>query len=104
MTGRYQSPIGRALRVGVWSHRKREADEPGLAAGSAMGISKWLVLWTLTAVSLITLSLPTLIVIGASFTAGDIIAFPPDGFSLRWYGEMWEAERDQGDGGKRPQH
>ncbi|MEM9224585.1 MAG: ABC transporter permease [Pseudomonadota bacterium] len=55
-----------------------------------MGISKWLVLWTLTAVSLITLSLPTLIVIGASFTAGDIIAFPPDGFSLRWYGEMWE--------------
>ncbi|WMS43710.1 ABC transporter permease [Acuticoccus sp. MNP-M23] len=54
-----------------------------------MNLSKAIVLWTLTAFSLITLSLPTLIVIGASFTAGDIIAFPPDGLSLRWYGEMW---------------
>jgi len=52
-------------------------------------MSKGFVLWTLTAFSLVTLSLPTLIVIGASFTAGDIIAFPPDGLSLRWYGEMW---------------
>lgn len=54
-----------------------------------MTLSKSLVLWTLTGFSLLILSLPTLVVIGASFTAGDIIAFPPEGLSLRWYGEMW---------------
>ncbi|MEO1103896.1 MAG: ABC transporter permease [Pseudomonadota bacterium] len=54
-----------------------------------MNRSKALTLWTLTGFSLVILSLPTLVVIGASFTSGDIIAFPPDGFSLRWYGEMW---------------
>ncbi|MEM0908630.1 MAG: ABC transporter permease [Pseudomonadota bacterium] len=52
--------------------------------------SKAVVLWSITAFSLVTLSLPTLIVVGASFTAGEIIAFPPEGFSLRWYGEMWQ--------------
>jgi len=51
--------------------------------------SQSLVLWTLTGFALLILSLPTLVVIGASFTAGDIITFPPDGLSLRWYGEMW---------------
>lgn len=55
-----------------------------------MNRSKAIVLWTLTCFSLVTLSLPTLIVVGASVTAGDIIAFPPDGLSLRWYGKMWE--------------
>jgi putative spermidine/putrescine transport system permease protein len=28
---------------------------------------------------------PLIIVIGVSFTAGDYISFPPQGFSLRWY-------------------
>ena len=51
---------------------------------------KKIVLWTIVWLSLITLSLPTLIIIGASFTAGDIIQFPPDGFSLRWYARMWQ--------------
>ena len=54
-----------------------------------MNRSKSIVLWAITAFSLLTLSLPTLVVVGASFTAGDIIAFPPEGLSLRWYGEMW---------------
>lgn len=47
--------------------------------------------WTiglLVAFSVVTLSLPTLIIIGASLTAGEIIQFPPDGLSLRWYGEL----------------
>ncbi len=44
----------------------------------------------MTGFCLVTLSLPTLIVIGASFTAGDIIKFPPDGFSLRWYQRLWQ--------------
>ena len=47
--------------------------------------SKLLVLWALTGFSLVTLSAPTLVVLGASFTAGNIIAFPPDGLSVRWY-------------------
>lgn len=52
--------------------------------------SKAIVLWTLTGFSVLTLTLPTLIIVGASFTAGDIIAFPPEGLSLRWYGELWQ--------------
>lgn len=46
------------------------------------------VVWTLVALSLITLSAPTLVVLGASFTAGNIIAFPPDGLSLKWYASV----------------
>ncbi|WBU61262.1 ABC transporter permease [Paracoccus albus] len=34
---------------------------------------------------LLILTLPTIIVVGASFTQGNIIAFPPEGFSLQWY-------------------
>lgn len=49
---------------------------------------KSIVLWTLVTFSLVTLSLPTIIIIGASFTSGDIIQFPPDGFSLRWYDRL----------------
>ncbi|MEM7694758.1 MAG: ABC transporter permease [Pseudomonadota bacterium] len=52
-------------------------------------MSKSMTLWALTSFSLLILSLPTVVVVGASFTAGEIIAFPPDGFSLRWYSEMW---------------
>ena len=55
-------------------------------------LGKALVLWTITSVCLITLTLPTLIVVGASFTAGEIVAFPPQGLSLRWYGELWQLD------------
>jgi putative spermidine/putrescine transport system permease protein len=48
------------------------------------GRTHW-VLWLIVGFSLITLSLPTLVIVGASFTAGKIIAFPPDGLSLKWY-------------------
>lgn len=34
---------------------------------------------------LLMLTLPTIIVVGASFTQGNMIAFPPEGFSLKWY-------------------
>jgi putative spermidine/putrescine transport system permease protein len=43
------------------------------------------VMWLIVGFSLVTLSLPTLVIVGASFTAGKIIAFPPDGLSLKWY-------------------
>lgn len=54
--------------------------------------SKAIVLWGIVWAVVITLSLPTVIVIGASFTAGEIIAFPPEGLSLRWYGELWQLD------------
>lgn len=53
--------------------------------------SKSVVMWVLVAFSVISLSAPTLVVIGASFTAGNIIAFPPEGLSLRWYAAVANA-------------
>jgi putative spermidine/putrescine transport system permease protein len=50
---------------------------------------KTIVLWIIVWLDLILLSLPTIIIIGASFTAGDIVQFPPEGFSLKWYGRLW---------------
>ena len=37
---------------------------------------------------LVLLALPTLLVLIASFTAGEIIDFPPDRLSLRWYAAL----------------
>ena len=37
---------------------------------------------------LVFLALPTLVVLIASFTPGNIVAFPPEGFSLRWYAHL----------------
>ena len=54
------------------------------------GRKHW-VLWLVVGFTLITLSLPTLVIVGASFTAGRIIAFPPDGLSLKWYAAIAEA-------------
>jgi putative spermidine/putrescine transport system permease protein len=50
--------------------------------------SKTIVLWLLVGFSMLTLSAPTLVVLGASFTAGNMIAFPPDGLSLKWYASV----------------
>lgn len=47
--------------------------------------SQSFVFWALVTISILTLSAPTLVVLGASFTSGNIITFPPDGFSLKWY-------------------
>lgn len=47
--------------------------------------SQKVVFWSLVWFSVLILSLPTIIVVGASFTAGNIIAFPPEGLSLKWY-------------------
>ena len=50
----------------------------------------------ITGLSVIMLSLPTVVVIGASFTSGTILRFPPEGFSLRWYAELVEADAFRG--------
>ena len=47
-----------------------------------------LLFWTLVIVSIVTLSAPTFVVLGASVTSGNIIAFPPEGLSLKWYGKI----------------
>ncbi|MCB2013051.1 MAG: ABC transporter permease [Geminicoccaceae bacterium] len=54
--------------------------------------SKGIVLRSMVGLVVAMLSLPTVIVIGASFTAGEIIRFPPDGLSLRWYSELWQLD------------
>jgi putative spermidine/putrescine transport system permease protein len=54
-------------------------------------LSKTIVLWAFVAVAIVTLSAPTLVVLGASFTAGNIIAFPPQGLSLQWYAKISQA-------------
>ena len=51
--------------------------------------SKKFILGAIVGFNLITLSLPTLIILGASLTAGDIFQFPPDGLSLKWYRQLW---------------
>ena len=33
----------------------------------------------------IGLCIPAVIIVGASFTAGEVLRFPPEGLSLRWY-------------------
>ena len=35
---------------------------------------------------------PLVVVVGVSFSKSQFIAFPPDGFSLRWYGEAFASE------------
>lgn len=40
------------------------------------------------AFDLLFLAVPTLVVLGASFTAGNIVTFPPQGWSLRWYASL----------------
>ena len=58
--------------------------------------SKKIFLWAIVWFVIVTLSLPTVIVIGASFTAGEIIQFPPEGLSLRWYKQLWQLDDFQG--------
>ncbi len=55
------------------------------------GRSKTVVLFAFVAFTVVCLSAPTVVVIGASFTAGKIIAFPPEGLSLRWYAAIADA-------------
>ncbi|MGW4033117.1 ABC transporter permease [Streptomyces sp. NPDC004838] len=33
--------------------------------------------------------IPTIVVVGSSFTSGELLRFPPDGFSWRWYDEVF---------------
>lgn len=41
-----------------------------------------------TACALVPLLAPTLLVVMASLSQGEVLTFPPQGFTTRWYGEM----------------
>lgn len=45
------------------------------------------VLSLLTLVTLVFLLFPILVVVGVALSRGDVLRFPPDGVSLRWFGE-----------------
>lgn len=53
-----------------------------------MPLSQRIVFWSVVICVLAILSIPTVVVLGASFTAGNIIAFPPEGLSLKWYSKI----------------
>jgi putative spermidine/putrescine transport system permease protein len=46
------------------------------------------VLAVVAVLDVLFLALPTLVVLAASFTAGNIVTFPPQGWSLRWYANL----------------
>jgi hypothetical protein len=46
------------------------------------------------AIAVLALSVPTLVVVGASFTAGDVVAFPPQGCSRRLKHAAFRRNRD----------
>jgi len=66
----------------------REPREPGLASLSA-------VFGALTALAVVLLVAPSLIVLQTSFGSSPALKFPPDGYSLRWYAALLGAEQMQ---------
>jgi putative spermidine/putrescine transport system permease protein len=49
----------------------------------------------LSAIALVFLVAPTMIVLITSFTASQSLKFPPDGFSLQWYAALLDADQMQ---------
>jgi putative spermidine/putrescine transport system permease protein len=41
--------------------------------------------WALVALLLVYMTLPAVVVVVTSFNPGEVLSFPPNGFSLRWY-------------------
>jgi putative spermidine/putrescine transport system permease protein len=58
-------------------------------------VSLLAVFGVLSAIALIFLVAPTLIVLITSFTSSQSLKFPPDGLSLRWYAALLEADQMQ---------
>lgn len=54
-----------------------------------------LVFGVLSAVALMFLIAPTIIVLITSFTASQSLKFPPESLSLRWYAALWDADQMQ---------
>jgi putative spermidine/putrescine transport system permease protein len=54
-----------------------------------------LVFGVLSAIALVFLIAPTIIVLITSFTASQSLKFPPESLSLRWYAALWDADQMQ---------
>jgi putative spermidine/putrescine transport system permease protein len=54
-------------------------------------ISFDVVMGLVAVLTLVLLAAPTVVVIVVSFTSGFSLKFPPPGYSLRWYAELWDA-------------
>jgi putative spermidine/putrescine transport system permease protein len=50
-----------------------------------------LVMTLVAIIALILIIAPSLVVLIVSFTSGFSLRFPPPGYSLRWYAELWDA-------------
>ncbi|MBY6263654.1 ABC transporter permease [Azospirillum sp. 412522] len=50
-----------------------------------------IVMTAIALAALVLLVAPTVVVIWVSFTSGYSLKFPPPGYSLRWYAELWNA-------------
>jgi putative spermidine/putrescine transport system permease protein len=50
-----------------------------------------LVMTVIAVIALIIIIAPSLVVLTVSFTSGFSLRFPPPGYSLRWYAELWNA-------------
>ena len=58
-------------------------------------VSIKLIFGLLSAIALVFLVAPTLIVLITSFTASQSLKFPPESLSLRWYAALWDADQMQ---------
>ncbi|PNB53322.1 ABC transporter permease, partial [Pseudomonas sp. GW531-E2] len=54
-------------------------------------ISFEFVMTVIAIIALIIIIAPSLVVLIVSFTSGFSLRFPPPGYSLRWYAELWDA-------------
>jgi ABC-type spermidine/putrescine transport system permease subunit II len=87
--GRASGRLGTALGAALGSLSDMVADAwerlvPPRADRRKRPVSRW-VLRVSVALLVGFLVLPSLVVIPVSFTAGQFVDFPPEGFSLRWY-------------------
>src|SRR5690242_21877994 len=57
--------------------------------------SQQLIFGVLTAIAVVFLVGPTIIVLLTSFTATESLRFPPQGYSLRWYRALLDADQMQ---------
>src|SRR5258705_4677263 len=68
---------------------ERSFEDHGARARARLGDAGfWIAIWAISAIALLYLLLPTLIIVGASVTSTDFIAFPPEGLSLRWFTKL----------------
>jgi ABC-type spermidine/putrescine transport system permease subunit II len=87
--GRIGGAIGNTVAAALgqlcdWVQIAWERLRPPRGDRPQRGLSRG-VLWTSSLLLIAFLVLPALVVIPVSFTAGQFVNFPPEGFSLRWY-------------------